>query len=132
MLICFAELLEKLIPLIPVAINVISFFGIFGLSSMTLLAEYFIQLIFAYLSIFHLLASKLFFTEIGCLVSLWNLFRGKKWNILHSRLDSADYTLDQLLLGTVFFTVLVFLFPTIAVYCLLFAAVLPAHVLWHR
>lgn len=48
------------------------------------------------------------------------LFRGKKNNVLRRRIDSCDYSLDQLLLGTMLFTLLAFLFPTTFVYYLLF------------
>ncbi|CAG8796073.1 26073_t:CDS:2, partial [Racocetra persica] len=37
------------------------------------------------------------------------------------RIDSCDYDLDQLLLGTILFTLLTFLFPTVAVYYATFA-----------
>jgi len=53
--------------------------------------------------------------------SLFNLFRGKRRNVLRNRIDSWDYDLDQLLLGTILFTLLAFLFPTVLVYYLLFA-----------
>lgn len=36
-------------------------------------------------------------------------------------MDDAQYSLDQLLLGTLMFSTLVFLFPTVAVYYLLFS-----------
>lgn len=48
---------------------------------------------------------------------------GKKRNILRNRVDSAEYDLDQLLLGTIMFSVLVFLFPTVAAYYILFSGV---------
>lgn len=68
----------------------------------------------------HFLASRMFCWEVRVLRSLFYLFRGKKWNMLKERLDSADYDLDQLLLGTILFACLVFLFPTVAVYYALF------------
>ncbi|KAL9935879.1 hypothetical protein V8E36_005456 [Tilletia maclaganii] len=53
---------------------------------------------------------------------LFQVFRGKKRNALQGgRVDVAEYELDQRLLGTIFFTILVFLFPTVAVYYLPFA-----------
>ncbi|CAG8432878.1 4707_t:CDS:10 [Diversispora eburnea] len=54
---------------------------------------------------------------------LWliNVWKGKKWNPLRSRIDSCDYDLDQLLLGTILFTLLTFLFPTVVVYYATFA-----------
>ncbi|KAF9520560.1 hypothetical protein BS47DRAFT_1387177 [Hydnum rufescens UP504] len=38
---------------------------------------------------------------------------GKRRNVLRNRIDSWDYDLDQLLLGTILFTLLAFLFPTV-------------------
>ena len=48
---------------------------------------------------------------------------GKKYNVLRDRLDSCDYDLDQLLLGTILFTLLFFLIPTVIVYYMLFVFV---------
>jgi phosphatidylinositol glycan class Q protein len=55
------------------------------------------------------------------IVSLFHLFRGKKGNVLRNRIDNCDYDLDQLLLGTILFTVLFFLLPTVAVFYSTFA-----------
>ncbi|KAJ8468751.1 hypothetical protein ONZ45_g17127 [Pleurotus djamor] len=52
---------------------------------------------------------------------LWRLFRGRRYNVLRKRTDSHQYDVDQLLFGTMIFTLLAFLFPTIGVYYLLFA-----------
>ncbi|KAL2826976.1 muts domain V-domain-containing protein [Aspergillus cavernicola] len=54
--------------------------------------------------------------------SLFHLFRGKKRNVLRNRIDSCDYDLDQLLLGTILFTVLFFLLPTVIVFYLAFTS----------
>ena len=56
---------------------------------------------------------------LAALYSLFNLFRGLKYNALRGRVDTCDYDTEQLLLGTLFFTVLVFLFPTVGAYYLL-------------
>lgn len=53
--------------------------------------------------------------------SLWNLFRGKRYNVLRNRIDSWEYDIDQLLFGTILFTLLAFLFPTVLAYYALFA-----------
>ena len=50
---------------------------------------------------------------------------GKRYNVLRKRLDDWDYDLDQLILGTMLFTLISFLFPTISVYYILFAMVDP-------
>ena len=41
---------------------------------------------------------------------------------MRNRIDSCDYDLDQLLLGTILFTLLVFLLPTVFVFYLTFAS----------
>lgn len=72
--------------------------------------------------------------------SLWNLFRGvtfrgpimrtsnntiqgRRHNVLRNRTDPWDYDIDQLLLGTILFTLIAYLFPTVLVYYILFATV---------
>jgi len=55
--------------------------------------------------------------------SLWRLFRGKRWNVLRKRVDSAVYNVDQLFLGTLLFTILLFLLPTTALFYAVFAVV---------
>ena len=48
---------------------------------------------------------------------------GKRWNVLRQRTDSYAYDVDQLFLGTLLFTVSIFLLPTVAIYAALFALV---------
>ncbi|XP_060748169.1 phosphatidylinositol N-acetylglucosaminyltransferase subunit Q [Tachysurus vachellii] len=69
---------------------------------------------------FYVYGARLYCLKIYGLTSLWRLFRGKKWNVLRQRVDSCSYDLDQLFLGTLFFTVLLFLLPTTALYYLVF------------
>lgn len=45
---------------------------------------------------------------------------GKKWNPLRNRVDSLDYDASRLLLGTLAFTILLFLLPTTAMFYLVF------------
>ena len=51
-----------------------------------------------------LFSFRLYHLELYCLGSLWRLFRGKKWNVLRQRVDSAVYDADQLFVGTLLFT----------------------------
>ena len=55
--------------------------------------------------------------------SLWRLFRGRKRNVLRRRVDSCAYDPSRLLLGTLVFTVLFFLTPTVAVFYTFFCIV---------
>lgn len=41
---------------------------------------------------------------------------GRKWNVLRQRVDSCDYDTSQLLVGTILFTILLFLVPTTVVF----------------
>jgi len=51
------------------------------------------------------------------------IFTGKKFNPLRNRTEPANYSVDALLLGTILFVTLIFLFPTIAAFYLAFASV---------
>lgn len=63
---------------------------------------------------------RLYQLQTAGLMSLWRLFRGKKYNPLRHRVDSAEFDQQQLLLGTLVFTVLLFLLPTVLVYYFVF------------
>ncbi|KAF7650022.1 hypothetical protein LDENG_00132400 [Lucifuga dentata] len=69
---------------------------------------------------FYVYGARLYCMKIYGLSSLWRLFRGKKWNVLRQRVDSCSYDLDQLFIGTLLFTILLFLMPTTALYYLVF------------
>ncbi|CCW67315.1 unnamed protein product [Phytomonas sp. Hart1] len=56
-------------------------------------------------------------------VSLFNQFRGKKYNKLRNRTDAYEFSVEQMLIATFLFTITFFLFPTVAVYYLYFAFV---------
>ena len=70
---------------------------------------------------FYLASARIYHWQLNILVSLFHLFRGKKHNVLRNRIDSCDYDLDQLLVGTILFTLLFFLLPTVMVFYLNFA-----------
>ncbi|EZG66863.1 N-acetylglucosaminyl transferase component GPI1 [Gregarina niphandrodes] len=59
---------------------------------------------------------------MSCLSSLFSLFRGRKLNILKQRMDTLDYSFDQLLLGSILFPCFVFLTPTVLLFYLSTAA----------
>jgi phosphatidylinositol N-acetylglucosaminyltransferase subunit Q len=71
---------------------------------------------------FYVASAKIFNWQLTIIFSLFHLFRGKKRNVLRNRIDSCDYDLDQLLLGTILFTLLFFLLPTVVVFYLTFAS----------
>ncbi|KAJ3558627.1 hypothetical protein NM688_g808 [Phlebia brevispora] len=63
----------------------------------------------------------LYRNQLSVIGSLWNLFRGKRYNVLRRRIDSWHYDVDQLLFGTILFTLMAFLLPTTVTYYTLFA-----------
>lgn len=78
--------------------------------------------IFLFLAIFFLLF-RLYRLQVYVLSSLWRLFRGKKWNVLRHRVDSASFDVDQLFVGTLLFTIFLFLLPTTGLYYIVFTLV---------
>ncbi|XP_004627991.1 phosphatidylinositol N-acetylglucosaminyltransferase subunit Q isoform X2 [Octodon degus] len=87
--------------------------------ALSILSDIFALLTF-HIYCFYVYGARLYCLKICGLSSLWRLFRGKKWNVLRQRVDSCSYDLDQLFIGTLLFTILVFLLPTTALYYLVF------------
>ena len=50
------------------------------------------------------------------------VFLGKKWNGLRGRVDSVEYDVDRLFIGTLLFTISLFLFPTVFLYYIVFTS----------
>ncbi|CDR98652.1 related to GPI1-required for N-acetylglucosaminyl phosphatidylinositol synthesis [Sporisorium scitamineum] len=74
-----------------------------------------------HIAVFYSMSFRTLRAFVYVLSSLFDVFRGKKRNALRGgRLDDANYELDQLLLGTLLFTLVTFLFPTVYVYYLAF------------
>lgn len=94
----------------------LSFISLFGCSFFISLFNDVLSFTTSYLFLFYLLFSRIYSVQISIILSLWRLFRGLKKNNLRNRIDSCDYTVPQMILGSLFFTLLIFLFPTVAVY----------------
>ncbi|KAJ0058441.1 hypothetical protein NL108_014628, partial [Boleophthalmus pectinirostris] len=91
-----------------------------GLSLALSLLSDMIALLTFHIYCFYVYGARLYCLKVYGLSSLWRLFRGKKWNVLRQRVDSCSYDLDQLFIGTLLFTILLFLLPTTALYYLVF------------
>nr|CAG8525791.1 7069_t:CDS:10 [Entrophospora candida] len=109
-------------PLTPKIMQIIGLSGMLGASMVISLLSDFLSFMTLHIYLFYMVAAKIYNWQLTILYSLFNLFQGKKWNTLRKRIDSCDYDLDQLLLGTILFTLLTFLFPTVVVYYATFAA----------
>ena len=109
-------------PWLPQIIYVIGFTSFAGASLPIALLSDLLSLITLHIYSFYIASARIFNWQINIIASLFHLFRGKKRNVLRNRIDSCDYDLDQLLLGTILFTLLFFLLPTVIVFYLTFAS----------
>lgn len=104
---------------------IIRFIGIASFAGATMPISLFSDLVSVltlHIYSFYLASARIFHWQLNIIISLFHLFRGKKRNVLRNRIDSCDYDLDQLLLGTILFTLLFFLLPTVFVFYLTFAS----------
>lgn len=69
---------------------------------------------------FYIASAKIYHGQLSAIRSLFRLFMGQKRNILRRRIDSNNYELDQLLLGTLLFISLSFLVPTVLIFYITF------------
>uniref|UniRef100_A0AC34Q5X5 Uncharacterized protein n=1 Tax=Panagrolaimus sp. JU765 TaxID=591449 RepID=A0AC34Q5X5_9BILA len=70
---------------------------------------------------FHLYSKLLFKLFSSGIRSSYYAFMGKKYNPLRNRVDEADIGFDHRLFATFVFLLLVFLMPTMVVFCLVFS-----------
>lgn len=120
-LVSWQHLLLYCTPLLQGFIVFLSHAGWFGITFQISLVCDLISLITFDIYCLYLGSAKIYRKQLTTLVSLFRLFRGKKLNVLRSRVDSGNYNIDQLLLGTIMFTVLLLLLPTVLVFYLAFA-----------
>lgn len=107
-------------PILTLIFDVVAFSALFGASFMFALLSDLISVATVHIYCFYGYAARLHAFQISGLISLWRLFRGKKWNNLKRRVDSHQYGSDQLFIGSVCFTTLFFLSPTILLYYVVF------------
>lgn len=83
-----------------------------GTFALSLIVDYF-SILSIHIYLFYRISSKIYHWQLNIMISLFYLFCGKKKNILRNRIDNNFFQLDELLLGTLFFIILVFLTPTV-------------------
>lgn len=116
------ECISSLRPYLPQVIYFIGFSSFAGATMPIALFSDLLSLLTVHIYCFYTASARIFHWQLTIIISLFHLFRGKKHNVLRNRIDSCDYDLDQLLLGTILFTVLFFLLPTVIVFYLTFTA----------
>lgn len=109
-------------PVLPRLLWGVVHAGVLGVSFQISLLQDLLAMLTMHIYCFYVYAARLYSLQVAGLSALWRLFRGKKWNVLRQRVDSARYDVDQLFMGTLLFTILLFLLPTTAMYYLVFTA----------
>ncbi|KAI0718601.1 Gpi1-domain-containing protein [Cerioporus squamosus] len=118
-------------PYFPALIWIIGAGGCCGMTMIVSLLSDTLSVLTAHLYVCYYISATVFRQQLSLAGSLWNLFRGKRYNVLRNRIDTWDYDLDQLLLGTILFTLLAFLYPTVLTYYALFATARLAVIICH-
>ncbi|KAI4234554.1 MAG: hypothetical protein LQ349_003721, partial [Xanthoria aureola] len=116
------ECVGSLRPYLPHVIYFIGFSSFAGATMPISLFSDLLSVLTVHIYCFYTASARIFHWQLTIIVSLFHLFRGKKHNVLRNRIDSCDYDLDQLLLGTILFTLLSFLLPTIIAFYLTFTS----------
>jgi len=109
-------------PHLPALVQLIGFSAFAGATMPISIFSDLLSLFTLHIYSFYVASARIFNWQLTIIISLFHLFRGKKRNILRNRIDSCDYDLDQLLLGTILFTLQFFLLPTVFVFYLTFAS----------
>jgi phosphatidylinositol N-acetylglucosaminyltransferase subunit Q len=119
---CWNQIITTLItPYLPAIVYFIGCSSFAGASMPIAIFSDLLSLLTLHIYCFYIASTRIFNWQLTIIYSLFQLFRGKKRNVLRHRIDSCDYDLDQLLLGTILFTLLFFLLPTVVVFYLTFA-----------
>ncbi|KIJ27846.1 hypothetical protein M422DRAFT_190474 [Sphaerobolus stellatus SS14] len=123
--------LDIIAPYFPLIFKTMGIFGWFGLTMILSLGSDLLSLFTLHLHLAYLIATGIFAGQLNVAHSLWNLFRGKRYNALRKRTDSTNYDVDQLLVGTILLTLVAFTMPTVVVYYALFAIIRLLTILAH-
>ncbi|TKA82123.1 hypothetical protein B0A55_01810 [Friedmanniomyces simplex] len=113
--------MRQLRPHLPYVVRLIGLSSFVGASLPISLVSDLVSLLTLHIYSFYLASARIYNWQLTIIISLFHLFRGKKRNVLRNRIDNCDYDLDQLLLGTILFTLLFFLLPTVGVFYATFA-----------
>ncbi|XP_034935223.1 phosphatidylinositol N-acetylglucosaminyltransferase subunit Q [Chelonus insularis] len=107
-------------PVMDFFFEVLLLFGRLGITFQIAIAADILALVSFHAYCIYVYAARLYYIQIRGLTALFRLFLGKKKNPLRERVDSCSYQADQLFVGTLLFTILLFLMPTTWVYYIVF------------
>ncbi|XP_021359874.1 phosphatidylinositol N-acetylglucosaminyltransferase subunit Q-like isoform X1 [Mizuhopecten yessoensis] len=94
--------------------------GVIGVTAQLCILQDIVSMMTLHVYCFYVYAARLYRLQVYTLSALWRLFRGKKWNTLRQRVDSSSFDVDQLFVGTLLFTILLFMLPTTVLYYTVF------------
>ncbi|KAI5296647.1 phosphatidylinositol N-acetylglucosaminyltransferase subunit gpi1, partial [Ascosphaera acerosa] len=114
--------LENLRPFLKDVMQLMGYCSFAGASMPIAMLSDLLSMLTLHIYCFYVTSARIFNWQLTTLISLFHLFRGRKRNVLRNRIDYCDYDLDQLLLGTILFTLLFFLLPTVVVFYVAFAS----------
>ena len=108
---------------IDVALRVAIVLAVLSLAGVSVLLSALID--FSSIAFFHIFfvyagVTRLWSLTVRVISTFTLLFRGKKYNILKLRVDGHEFDIEQLILGTVFLSLVVFMLPTVFVFYLSF------------
>lgn len=112
-----------LLPYLPQLIYTAGTIGCCGVTLTISLFSDLLSVTTAHVQLCYHISRLVYRQQLNIAGSLWHIFRGKRYNVLRHRVDSWSYDLDQLLFGTILFTLTAFIFPTTFTYYLLFATI---------
>lgn len=107
-------------PCLDLAVHMLTWLGCLGLTFQLCILADLLDLVSFHVYCIYVYAARLYSVQLSGLVALWRLFLGRKWNPLRERVDSCKYSNDQLFVGTLAFTILLFLLPTTMMYYVVF------------
>ena len=107
----------------PEIVRILGIIGTIGASFQLVLLSDFVSFCSIHVYYIYRLVSAIFFLQVDVMFSLFRLTMGYKKNVLKQRVDRAEFGIDEVLLGTLIFTGLLFLCPTIAMYYLSFVGI---------
>ncbi|KAJ1527835.1 hypothetical protein ONE63_007776 [Megalurothrips usitatus] len=107
-------------PVLEFLFTIFLIFGRLGVTFQAAILSDLLALVSFHIYCIYVYAARVYYLQLSGLRALWRLFLGRKHNPLRERVDSCEYSLDQLFVGTLAFTILLFLLPTTLMYYVVF------------
>ncbi|KAK2569990.1 Phosphatidylinositol N-acetylglucosaminyltransferase subunit Q [Acropora cervicornis] len=107
-------------PYLQIITKVIITSGCLGVTFLLSMVSEVLSVLTLHIYCFYVYAARLYNFQLKKLITLFRLFTGRRWNIEKNQVESVPFKADSLFLGTLFFTILLFLLPTTAMYYAVF------------